>query len=543
MRSYPFIAMILLLLAACGQKAADPVKVERDTTITRVNAFSELFLDSVLVEGFIVSKQLEDSTASRLRNFYNSRNYQFAWFTRDGLAEQASVFWNLHNQYIDYAQDSALMDEQLHSQMDLFLSGDTSYQPTAAVISHTELYLTQHFFDYVRHAYAGKMDPEALKWHIPRKKVDAVALLDSLVQRKGEGLDKWEPLNRPYKLMQEKLYAYFAVSKGGGWDSLGLGKSKTLQRGDSNSLVAALKKRLSLTGNHSPGDSSKMFNAALEASVKAVQKSFGFPPTGTVNASLLKALNVPVKKRIEQLLINMERMRWMPEELRANRIEANIPEFKIHVYEDTGQVFEIDVVVGKAGNNTVVFRDELKYIVFSPYWNIPTSIVKNEILPAMQRNPAYLAAKNMEQTGTSNGLPVIRQRPGGSNALGRVKFLFPNSYSIYFHDSPAKSLFARTKRDFSHGCIRLSQPKKLAQYLLRHKPEWTEKRIDSAMDATVEKWVTLDKSIPVVISYFTAWVDGDGTLNFREDIYRHDQEMADRMFVRARREPGIAKAK
>jgi murein L,D-transpeptidase YcbB/YkuD len=153
----------------------------------------------------------------------------------------------------------------------------------------------------------------------------------------------------------------------------------------------------------------------------------------------------------------------------------------------------------------------------------------------MLLNSGYLASKNMEQTGTSDGVPIIRQKPGGANALGRVKFLFPNSYNIYFHDSPAKSLFAREKRDFSHGCIRLAEPVKMAKYLLRNMPEWTDKKIADAMDTTVEKWVTLPKPVPVVISYFTAWVDGEGLLNFREDIYNHDREMGARMFVTAKK--------
>jgi murein L,D-transpeptidase YcbB/YkuD len=136
----------------------------------------------------------------------------------------------------------------------------------------------------------------------------------------------------------------------------------------------------------------------------------------------------------------------------------------------------------------------------------------------------------MEQTGFSNGLPVIRQKPGGANALGKVKFIFPNSYSIYFHDTPSKSLFSKEKRAFSHGCIRLAEPKKLAAYLLRNQPDWTDQKIEAAMNSKNEKWVALKEPVPVFISYFTAWVDNDGLLNFREDIYGHDKKMGDRLF-------------
>jgi murein L,D-transpeptidase YcbB/YkuD len=166
-----------------------------------------------------------------------------------------------------------------------------------------------------------------------------------------------------------------------------------------------------------------------------------------------------------------------------------------------------------AATKTVVFNDQLKHVVFSPYWNVPRSIVRNEILPAMNRNPGYLSRNNMEQTGTSGGLPVIRQKPGGSNALGRVKFIFPNSFNIYFHDTPAKSLFQQEQRAFGHGCIRLEEPRQLAEYLLQNQPEWTDRRISDAMNSGTEKWVALKEPVAVAITYFTAWVDADGNLN------------------------------
>ncbi len=529
-----FLLLLLLIpfvFTQCRSKQTKLILVARDTTITRVNAFSELFLDSMQVESFIASRELDDSSAYLLRNFYNTRNYQFAWFTNDGLAEQASVFWNLYTQYADYAQDSILVDKQLRMEMEAYDSPDTAFKASTARIAQTELLLSQQFFNYVRHAYAGKVDPEEMKWYIPRKKVDAVALLDSLLSKKGASLDKWEPLNKPYKLMQRALVDLYQVSKNGGWDSLFIKPGDSYQEGNSGSFVAALKQRLILGGELNELDTTDVFTSSLTTAVKQAQSSFGYRQTGVVTAGLVKALNTPAKTRIEQVLINMERMRWMPEEEHEERIIVNIPEFKIHVFNDSGKAFDMDVVVGRAGNHTVVLNEALKYVVFSPYWNVPRSIVKAEILPALQKNPNYLIEKNMEQTGGSDSLPVIRQKPGGNNALGRVKFIFPNSYNIYFHDSPAKSLFKREKRDFSHGCIRLSEPRKLAAYLLRHQPEWTSERMDEAMSSDTEKWVSLRKPVPVVISYFTAWVDSAGLLNFREDIYNHDKEMAQRLFT------------
>jgi murein L,D-transpeptidase YcbB/YkuD len=170
--------------------------------------------------------------------------------------------------------------------------------------------------------------------------------------------------------------------------------------------------------------------------------------------------------------------------------------------------------------------------VFSPYWNLPQNIVNKEILPAMARNAHYLEKNNMEIMGQNNGVPVIRQKPGGNNSLGKVKFLFPNSFNIYFHDTPAKSLFSKDVRAYSHGCIRLSEPEKLADYLLNDDPKWTKEKIKEAMNSGDEQFVAIKTSVPVFITYYTAWVDENGKLNFRNDIYGHDTDIAKKMFTK-----------
>jgi murein L,D-transpeptidase YcbB/YkuD len=185
----------------------------------------------------------------------------------------------------------------------------------------------------------------------------------------------------------------------------------------------------------------------------------------------------------------------------------------------------MNVVVGSTAHNTVIFRGDMKYIVFSPYWNVPRSIVRNEIEPALRKDPAYLEKNNMERYAGG-----IRQKPGSGNALGLVKFLFPNQYNIYLHDTPAKSLFARDRRAFSHGCIRLEQARHLAEYLLADNPKWTKEEMEKAMKAGKETWVTLEKTIPVFIGYFTAWESSEGLLHFRDDIYGHDRKLAARLF-------------
>ena len=528
--SYVLLTIFIVLLSACISGSGTHEITQRDTTITRANAFSELFMDSIMVETFIREHRLEDSAAGLMRNFYNSRNYQFAWFTEDGLAEQARAFWNLHNNYIQLSTDSAFSDKGLHKQMELFVNEDTPINTAIENVLQTELALTEHFFEYAQYAYTGKVDPGELQWHIPRKKLNAMALLDSLILNKGQNIEQWEPVNKQYKLMYKELKRYYEIAKAGGWEEISSGRKKNYKQGDSAIAIKQVKQRLSDIGDYSENDTSQRFTSDFIAAVKQAQKRYGYKQDGVIGADLIKDLNVPVKNRIEQMLINMERMRWMPKDPQGSRIVVNIPEYKMHVLDGTKKVFDMDIVVGTSANRTVIFNDTLKYVVFSPYWNIPRSIVRNEILPGIRKSANYLARKNMEQTGFINGLPVIRQKPGDSNALGRVKFIFPNSYSIYFHDTPSKSLFKNKKRAFSHGCIRLAQPKKMAEYLLQNQPEWTAGKINEAMNASKEKWVSLKEPVPVIITYFTSWISNDGLLNFREDIYGHDKKMAERLF-------------
>ncbi|MBB5438114.1 murein L,D-transpeptidase YcbB/YkuD [Pedobacter sp. AK017] len=528
---YTFTICFVILFINCSGQVINQIVTKRDTTITKNNAFSELLLDSTMLEKFIIEQKIEVSSALRLRNFYNSRNFQFAWFGRDGIEDQTLAFWNLHNNFKNLTNDSSFKNKWLHDEMELLINEDTAFNASNNNIVEAELQLTQHFFDFAKYAYEGKIDPMELQWHIPRKKIDPIAMLDSLISNKGQHTALWEPVSAQYKLMYAALRNYQGIYRSGGFKKMALvGKINYIQ-GDSAENILRLKKRMQAEGDYGTEDTSRIFTEELTSAVKNVQMRFGYKQNGVVDVAFIKALNVPLQKRIQQMLVNMERMRWMPKEAQGDRIVVNIPEFKMHVYGDSGKVFDVDIVVGTAANKTVVFNDILKFVVFSPYWNIPRSIVRKEILPEMRRSSNYLVNNNMEQTGFSNGLPVIRKKPGANNALGRVKFIFPNSYSIYFHGTPSKSLFDEDKRAFSHGCIRLAEPKKMAAYLLRNQPEWSNVKINAAMIASKEKWVTLNKPVPVIISYFTSWIGEDGLLNFREDIYGRDKKMAERLFI------------
>jgi murein L,D-transpeptidase YcbB/YkuD len=506
---------------------------KRDYSINPENSYSTLFLDSAAMEKFIAEKKLNDSISRRMRSFYNTRNFQFAWFSGDGLTEQALGFWNLHDYVTTYDNDSSLRDKALQKKMDALIAEENLSVSASASYVNTELTLTQHFITYILNNFEkGYVKRKEMERFIPFKKQDPMALADSLLNKKHKDDKYFEDVNEPYRLLKHQLARYYEVAKKGGWPQISLTK-KTLKKTQSDPAIPLIKRRLQLTGEMPGTDTSQLFNDTLESAVKIFQSRMGYKPDGIISATLIKDMNVTAHQRLEQILMNMGRMRWMPVERKGRMILVNIPEFVLHFYEGKQKAFDMVVVVGKEGHNTMMFSGDLNQIVFSPYWNVPPSIVKNEILPAMANNPGYLAAQNMEQVGTEGDLPSIRQKPGPGNALGKVKFLFPNSFNIYFHDTPSKSLFEQDKRAYSHGCIRLAEPEKMANYLLKNQPEWTPEKIRAAMDAGTEKYVKLKDPVPVVITYYTAWVDENGLLNFRDDVYDHDKKLAEKMFVRS----------
>ncbi|GEO08880.1 L,D-transpeptidase family protein [Segetibacter aerophilus] len=506
---------------------------KRDYSINKSNSYSNLFLDSAAVEDYIAQNKVNDTISRRMRSFYNARNYQFAWFSTDGPTEEGRSFWNLHEYSTTYKHNNSSDDKKLKKKMDYLLS-EESLRVSAGDNSmiNTEISVTSHFIEYILENYQkGEIKRKEMERFVPFKKAEAMYLADSLLTKKHKDNKYYADVNPAYGLLKNQLQKYYDITKKGGWPAIN-SKLKTIKKGTSSPDILAIKKRLEVTGELPAGDTSQLFDEQLENAVKAFQASRGLTPTGVVNASLIKEMNVPALKRVEQLLINMGRMRWMLTPETGNLLLVNIPEFILHVYEGKNEAFRMEVVVGKEGHNTTMFTGNLNQVVFSPYWNVPLNIVKNEILPAMANDPDYLSRNNMEEVpGGEDGLPNIRQLPGPKNSLGKVKFLFPNSFDIYFHDTPAKSLFSSDKRAFSHGCIRLSDPTKMAEYVLRNQPEWTPERIEEAMNSGEEQFVRVKKPIPVLITYYTAWVDENGVLNFRDDIYGHDATLAQKMFT------------
>ncbi|MBS1578349.1 MAG: L,D-transpeptidase family protein [Bacteroidetes bacterium] len=525
-----FYAILFLSTFVIACKNFKSKEVDRDTTINSITAFNNLFLDSINVENFLATHENFKPYEQQYLNFYKQRNYQYAWFDTSGVTEQSRNFLNLLNNTINTLQDSSLYNAALIESYNKIINAGKK-NILKKEIEQTELNLTGQFFAYAAKVYKGSdINTEELGWFIPRKKVDLTALLDSTL--KNNAKETYASLNNQYNQLQQYLIKYFEIDK---FITDTISKVlKPFKKGTTSDSLIAIKNRLFLFGDLEQKDSTNIFDSALLVAVKKFQKRMGLAVDGSIGNKMIDEINIPIKQRIKQILINMERMRWLPIETDSNYIVVNIPEYKMHVYDSGKLQFNMNVIVGKASNSTVIFTGNLKYIVFSPYWNVPPSIVQKETLPGIKKDPNYLAKNNMEITGKSNGLPIVRQKPGPNNSLGLVKFLFPNSYDIYFHDTPNHDLFSATSRDFSHGCIRLSEPKKFAQYLLRKDTAtiWKNKVIDSCMHLPTEKWVTLNKTVPVSIVYFTAWVDGNGLLNFRKDIYGHDAKMSEKLFTK-----------
>jgi murein L,D-transpeptidase YcbB/YkuD len=343
--------------------------------------------------------------------------------------------------------------------------------------------------------------------------------MDSLLKDSAASLFSTNFSNRQYNLLKTELQKYRHIDSMDSWQPLPA-KGMIYRRTDSAAIISEIRKRLYLLGDLPENSGSGLFDDSLEQAVKSFQYRYGLQEDGVAGPAFFQALNIPLEDNISRLIVNMERTRWVPEPLHNEYLIINIPAFTLYAYDHDTLAFKMNVVVGRDIHKTVVFNGNLKYIVFSPYWNIPASITKKEILPALKKDPGYLRKNNMEWNGNK-----IRQKPGPSNSLGLVKFLFPNSYNIYLHDSPAKSLFTEESRAFSHGCIRLANAKKLAEFLLRKDSSWNEKKITAAMHRGREQYVTLEDPVPVYIAYLTAWVDDQGRLNFRKDIYRRDKAL------------------
>lgn len=511
----------LTILMACNAKNKEispPVKtLEAATVQGNFSAPTTKYLDSLSISRFIDSFPLLKEITPDLQNFYQGRNYSYAWFTHNGMIEQAG---NLYNK-IKNVEEEGVDSSKLFYQQEFSNYMDYPYEPAAendSSLLMAELMLTAQYLQYAKTVWVGLKEKEslALQWLLPRKKISYTQTLDSLLS--GKDVLANPPVYMQYYLLKDYLKKYRLAEKA---DTVKIPITRSpLKKGDSSYIIAAARYKLFLLGDIKEYMPLGKFDEGLDTAVRKFQARMGFGVTGKLAKAEIDELNISIHQRVEALLVNMERCRWVTNNNTKTYLIVNIPEFKLHAIQDNALLWSMNVVVGKNQHKTVVFNGNIKYVVFSPYWNIPYNIIKNETLPALRKNPSYLKRHNMEWIGNS-----IRQKPGPNNSLGLVKFLFPNSHSIYLHDTPAKSLFKETNRAFSHGCIRVSEPQKLAAYLLKNDTTWNEKNIRGAMNSGKERTVTLREPMPVFIAYFTSWVASDGSLNFRRDIYERDQKL------------------
>lgn len=493
--------------------------------------YSQRTLDSTTLRSFLKERSDLQGDTSGIVDFYQRRGWQFAWVVSDSLSAAADAFIALANMTDTTIRTASALRRSV---AELYEHGFREGRRIAlcdSCATGLEMRLTAAFFQFAEKRYGGYRtgDLRELEWYIPRRKKDVTRLLDRMTSGAAD-LTGEEPLHPQYHLLKQWLPRYRELAAMA-WPELALpASSRKLVPGDTAAVLSSIRRRLFLLGDITVEDEGDRFDSTLVSAVLRFQERHGLTRDTVIGKGFMKAINTPIDQRILSVLVNMERLRWVPEHQAPDLLLVNIPDFKLHVFEGGRQVMEMEVVVGTSATRTVIFSDSLSQIVFSPTWTIPMSIVRNEILPAMAKDPNYLARKNMEIIGGSASAPIIRQKPGPNNSLGRVKFLFPNSHSIYMHDTPAKALFAREKRAFSHGCIRLSRPADLAEYLLRDDPEWSAAEIKAAMLSGKETYVRLKEKRPVSIGYFTAWVDTEGQLHFREDIYGHDARLAAELF-------------
>lgn len=481
--------------------------------------------------------------------FYTQRGGEPAWVNHKQPTQKATDALKSLHTAVDHGFDPADYGEaEITSIYDEIQKLERDTPDIHQRLAEFDVRLTAALLSMGRDLAIGRTSPKLLeaRGKSRRAQPDIPAKLSAAIDGDLDSfIEQLRPQHPEYVALQKALADVRGQQAKGGWPQV---TAASLKPGGSNPAVVTLRQRLAASG-HLKGDiaanTSAVYDNELVEAVKSFQELHAVKASGVVDAPTLAAMNVPIDKRIQQIELNLERWRWMPDDFGAHHFLVNVPYFHLLARQDDKIVMDIRVVVGKPGHETPLFSDDMESVVFSPYWNIPDSIAENETAPAMARDPAYLAKQNIEILRTSGGKTetisasdvdwdnpgelrslAFRQRPGSSNALGYVKFLFPNEFNVYLHDTPADALFGRPTRAFSHGCMRVEEPEKLAEYVLKGYPEWTPKAMSAAMHSGVERHVKLKEKIPVHVVYFTAWVDEHNGLHFQPDIYGYDDKQA-----------------
>lgn len=486
--------------------------------------------------------------SSLMPKFYVERKFKPAWSDDFGPLISGEDFLEvIRNSYREglRPEDYRLhaIETQLSGLYESILRGKT---PDSKKLAELDLLLTDAFLLYASHMQYGRIDHRNVypKWVIYQRSADLTAVLrDALASESiEETLAELAPFHPGYDGLKEKLISYQRIAENGGWPQIPRGPK--MKKGLRGNRVAILRQRLSASGDLETVKENRVniFDNDMEVAVKKFQKRHGLKIDGTVGRSTLEAMNIPIEKRIQQIALNMDRMRWLPDDLGERYVFVNIADFHLEVVEEDREVMTMKIIAGKHDWRSCVLSAKVTYLELNPYWKVPDSIAEKEILPQVKKNPEYLAGKKIKMFRDWNdqgkeidpktvdwsrirkkNFPYkLRQEPGPGNPLGRIKFIFPNECEIYLHDTTTRHLFGRQRRDFSHGCIRIEKPMELATYLLKNKENWTRKKILAEIRKGKRQVVMLSSPFDVHIFYGTAWVDREGNLQFRNDIYHID---------------------
>ncbi|NND49508.1 MAG: L,D-transpeptidase family protein [Rhizobiales bacterium] len=488
-----------------------------------------------------VSERLTD-----LFEFYDARLYEPIWVTETGPNQRARA---LIDALID-AERHALYPGNYDIGTIALLLGVTT--PTA--LADFEMRLSKALLDYGRDLSAGRVEPSEVDSELaifPEGPSAAELLTGVLNSPEPAGyLASLAPASPNYARLQQKLDEYRAAAAMGEWTKVP--EDEVLKPGMNQARVPVLRQRLAQSGHYDPASApppapgaETVYDDALVAAVELFQQRHGLDVDGVVGPGTLAALNVPLADRVRQMELNMERRRWMEDDLGENYVFVNLADFELKVVKGPKTVHTARVVIGKPYHRTPVFSETMKYIEINPYWNVPRSIAGNELLPKLKNDPGSLKRDGIRIFSSyasdayevdpwsvnwhgysAKGFPFrLRQDSGDGNALGRIKFMFPNRFNVYLHDTPSKSLFARAVRSFSHGCVRVQNPRDFGAVLLAEQG-WSREEIDGVVASGERKVVNLERPIRVHITYLTAWVNKDGSVHFRDDIYGRDETLA-----------------
>ena len=486
-----------------------------------------------------------------IADFYRNRNYQPAWIHVNRPLKRVfpivDAIKNVDREGLSPDDYHLPPVNRLISEIGEALKNDKNISPGNLV--DLDLLLSDAFLLMGCHYSAGCVNPVTIeaKWFAQPGELDISSIFENAVRKNTvtESLEKLLPSQDMYGKLKKNLMVYRKLAAQGGWPEMPDGP--LLGKGDKDERIVKLKKRLIVSGYLPPtvSEPTPLFDNMLEEAILRFQRLHGLVADGIVGSKTLNALNVSAKKRVRQIELNMERLRWVSRKLGKRYILVNVADFTLDVIDHDYRVLSMKVVVGKPYWHTPIFSDQMTYLVLNPYWNVPRSIAVDEVLPKIQKNPGYLSEQNMkvisgwgENQEEIDSATIVwdamnadtfkyrfRQDPGPKNPLGRVKFMFPNDFGVYLHDTPSKRLFERTVRVFSHGCIRVEKPLDLAEYLLRKDPKWTREKIQAEIDTGTMREVRLPEPINIHILYLTAWVDEDGLLHFRNDIYGRDAKL------------------